>query len=175
MEDHQLSPRYSLWRSARLSHAQVQIDWLRISGEMYGATTTVLKELEKTDESIDSVESSRLSPSPVTKRLVAEQSELGDRESMNTNSYSETNFTRISSRVNSRVTETVLWMLVFCSFRRQVGPSSGVRSHPRRKHRQIWCRPSVPIKAPSKVERKDEVFLHGCESGVWKSRFKRIA
>jgi len=27
-------------RSARLSHAQVQIDWLRISGEMYGATTT---------------------------------------------------------------------------------------------------------------------------------------
>src|SRR5216684_599806 len=35
-----LSPRYSLWRSARLSRAQLHIDWLRISGEMYGATTT---------------------------------------------------------------------------------------------------------------------------------------
>src|SRR5271170_6446346 len=35
-----LSPRSSLWRSARLSHAQLHVDWPRISGEMYGATTT---------------------------------------------------------------------------------------------------------------------------------------
>src|SRR5258707_11283909 len=35
-----LSLRYSLWRSARLSHAQLHVDWPRISGEMYGATTT---------------------------------------------------------------------------------------------------------------------------------------
>jgi PAS domain S-box-containing protein len=35
-----LSPRYSLWRSARPSHAQLHTGWLRISGEMYGATTT---------------------------------------------------------------------------------------------------------------------------------------
>jgi len=54
MEDTRLSPRYSLWRSARLSRAQLHKDWLGNNGGMYWRDyNKFLKELEKTDESID--------------------------------------------------------------------------------------------------------------------------
>jgi hypothetical protein len=40
MEDYQVVAAILMWRSARISRAQLHAGSLRISGEVYGATTT---------------------------------------------------------------------------------------------------------------------------------------